>query len=222
WGACMLYRVARPPGGTGPEARHLELIQDKSAPLVKGNHLFCSISGELDDHPSSGVAGRRAPEGHRTMTVSTHLSAAELASTPPGDRAALIDGIHRRMREGLDHLAPEWRDVRFEATASPRTFERFTARHGGLVGGIPRRVGWRSYLDLFSPPPSPPRIHPVGDSVFPGQSTLAVALGGVRLARRLAEGWGFGPGSMGVRPVAGAGSEPAAEWLTAGVGKRFE
>ena len=32
------------------------------------------------------------------------------------------------------------------ATASPRTFERFTGRLGGYVGGIPKQKGWHHYV----------------------------------------------------------------------------
>ena len=86
------------------------------------------------------------------------------------------------MREGLSRLAPEWMaDVRHALTASPRTFARFTQREGGAVGGVPRRAGLHHYRTL-SPKPVQEGLWLVGDSVFPGQSTLATALGGVRTA----------------------------------------
>jgi len=66
-------------------------------------------------------------------------------------------------------------------TASPRTFARFTGRHRGFVGGVPRRAGLDHYLDL-APRPVANGVWLVGDSVFPGQSTLATALGGQRTA----------------------------------------
>ena len=68
--------------------------------------------------------------------------------------------------------------------ASPRTFERFTSRAHGYVGGVPRTPGLHNYDGLF-PSPMLPGLYMVGDSVFPGQSTLAVALGGVRTARHI-------------------------------------
>ncbi|MCB1055146.1 MAG: FAD-dependent oxidoreductase, partial [Acidobacteria bacterium] len=82
-------------------------------------------------------------------------------------------------------LAPEIAGaVVRELTASPRTFERFTGRPEGLVGGVPRRAGFGAYRDLFTGPPMR-GFYLVGDSVFPGQSTLATAVGGARLAQRL-------------------------------------
>jgi len=176
WGACMLYRVARTPeeAATGPA--HLELVLDESRPFLEGNHVFCSISGAGDEG--------RAPAGHRTLTVSTHVPMSTYLAMGEDDQARYVQGIQDRMRQTLAERAPRWERVVHELPASPRTFERFTGRPHGLVGGIPRRAGLLHYL----PPRSRdvlPGLHLVGDSVFPGQSTLATALGGVRLVQRL-------------------------------------
>lgn len=177
WGAAMLYLVARAPEGEPPGPHHLELVQDPAAPFIEGNHLFASISGEADTG--------RAPEGQRTLTVSTHVPLRALAGRAEAEQAHYIAGIQARMREGLERLAPEWMaDVRHVMTASPRTFERFTRREAGAVGGVPRRAGLGNYLEL-GPRPVMDGLWLVGDSVFPGQSTLATALGGVRTASRI-------------------------------------
>jgi phytoene dehydrogenase-like protein len=176
WGACMLYLVVDA-AGLPPEPHHLQVIGDAAAPLVEGNHCFCSVSGARD-------AGR-APAGLRTVTVSTHVPMRPL---PDAERAARVAGVQARMRETLAARVPEWAGrVRHELTASPRTFERFTGRRDGFVGGIPRRRGLRHYWSMLPVAPAP-GLHLVGDSVFPGQSTLATALGGVKLAQRLAGG----------------------------------
>ncbi len=138
WGAVMLYRVVRAPEGALPKACHLELVQREDAPLVEGNHLFVSISGEADEG--------RAPPGYRTITSSTHVPLRRLASRSLEEQARYVSEIQDRMREGLSRLAPEWtQEVRHELPASPRTFERFTRRDGGAVGGVPRRAGWSHY-----------------------------------------------------------------------------
>lgn len=178
WGACMLYRVLRPARPLADHPHHFELIADPGAPLQEGNHLFCSLSGPQD--------GDRAPEGYRTLTVSTHAPLAELRALPEQELIRRIDGIHGRMQEVLEQLAPELgAGVIHQMTASPRTFERFTGRPEGFVGGIPRRAGWESYRDLI-PPRILPGLYLVGDSIFPGQSTLGAAIGGIKTAGRLA------------------------------------
>ncbi|MEM9596325.1 MAG: FAD-dependent oxidoreductase, partial [Acidobacteriota bacterium] len=175
WGACMLYRAVR--AGADDHPHHLELIQDEGAPFEEGNHLFCSSSGPAD--------GDRAPQGLRTLTVSTHVPMATLRGLSKDERGPYVAGIQERMRRGLRRLAPELdAATELERTASPRTFERFTGRPHGYVGGVPRRAGTANYRQLI-PAPVLPGLHLVGDTVFPGQSTLATALGGVKLAARL-------------------------------------
>lgn len=178
WGAAMLYLFVRAPRGAPPSAIHLDLSEDPSAPYDEGNHVFASVSAEGDpvaDDPGAGA-------GFRAMTVSTHVRAAELAGLPDAARALRVRTVQERMRRVIDRLAPEWTEhVARVMTASPRTFERFTSRPGGLVGGVPRRAGLANYRDL-TPYEVRRGLWLVGDSVFPGQSTLAAAIGGTRVA----------------------------------------
>ena len=143
----------------GPQpARHLQLIADSKLPLTHGNHVFCSVSGD-------------------TCTISTHVRIPVQAA-----------GVQARMLQTLQLRAPElWEERESHFTASPRTFERFTGRPEGYVGGIPRRAGLKGYLDVLQP--SLPRgLYLCGDTIFPGQSALAAALGGMLAARRALRG----------------------------------
>lgn len=172
WGACMQYLVVRPDAVPSPAAHHVQVVQDPSAPFVEGNHFFCSVGD--------------ASEGERRVTVSTHVPLRRLYALSPEERGAYVAGIQERVRAGLRAHVPEWADaVSYALTASPRTFERFTGRARGCVGGIPRRRGLGHYLSMF-PPTIAPGLHLVGDTMFPGQSTLAAALGGLRAAERVA------------------------------------
>lgn len=178
WGAVMAYLVLRPPDGAGDDARHLELVDDPEAPLAEGNHLFVSISGAHDPG--------RAPAGMRTATVSTHLPIAALRGQPAEVQAERVAAVQARMRDTLARRAPEWAAGVVRAwPGSPRTFQRFTRRPEGLVGGVPRRVGWTHYLSI-GPTEVERGLWMVGDSVFPGQSTYATAVGGVRVAEAVA------------------------------------
>ncbi|TXD38078.1 FAD-binding protein [Lujinxingia vulgaris] len=177
WGAAMLYlgvdrqRIAR------QEAFHLELVDDPHRPFQEGNHIFCSVSG-ADERD-------RAPEGQRVVTVSTHVDMRRYLGASPEERAAYTQSVQDRMRQTLQLRAPELaRATLFEMTGSPRTFERFTGRPGGYVGGIPRVKGLHHYRDL-GPQQVAKNLYLVGDTAFPGQSTLAVALGGLRTAEHI-------------------------------------
>lgn len=185
WGAAMLY-LSLPPLSLPPDAtrdaplrlepHHLQLIHHPDRPLTEGNHLFCSISGQ--DEP-------RGPAGERSVTISTHVPMSTLTTLEPDAQGAYIAQIQDTMRATLAARAPElWAAKTHELTASPRTFERFTGRHRGYVGGVPRRAGWSAYRHLGAPE-FLPGLYLIGDTVFPGQSTLATAVGGSKLAHRL-------------------------------------
>ena len=168
WGAVMIYAVAREPAGCSPDALHLQLVDDPTAPLLEGNHAFVSVSGRADGF---------APAGLRTVTISTH---ADLGGWPE-QRAERVAAIQERMRALVVRRAPEWSDWTLKLPASPRTFERFVGRAGGWVGGVPSRAGRWPLTGAFHRPVLP-GLWRVGDGVFPGQSILAAAVGGHRVA----------------------------------------
>jgi phytoene dehydrogenase-like protein len=175
WGAVMLYLAIDGGALERQDPHHLELVQDPDAPYVDGNHLFCSVSGAGED-----------PSGHRTVTVSTHTELAPLRAMSQKEQERRIAAIQAKMEQGLRALAPELVAERLATfPASPRTWERFTRRPGGFVGGIPRTVGLHNDQGMI-PGPVLPGLYLVGDTVFPGQSTLATALGGVKLGAWLA------------------------------------
>ena len=181
WGAAMLYLVVRDHLQLPAAPHHYQCVADDAARLQEGAHLFCSLAGR--DEPG------KARDGLRTATVSTHLPLAVLRGLPDDSaRAAYVQGVQDRMRATLRQRLPEIAGaIEVEFPGSPRTFERFTGRPGGSVGGIPRTRGWHNYRGLW-PTTLYPRLWMIGDTTFPGQSTLAAALGGVRVARRLVSG----------------------------------
>ncbi|MDF3065015.1 MAG: hypothetical protein K0R38_616 [Polyangiaceae bacterium] len=186
WGAAMLYAVARAPEESSPEAHHLQLIGSEEQPLREGNHVFVSLSGALELE--------RAPAGLRTLTISTHVPLSKLRDAKT-DAGRYIGAIQRKMRETLEQRAPEWsRGIEQVLPASPRTFARFVGRPTGTVGGLPRRVGLSNYRGA-GPMEALDGLWMVGDSVFPGQSALATAVGGARTAASVLR-------RLGARPAA--------------------
>ena len=145
-------------------------------------------SRSLSPKVTADDENERAPQGQRTVTVSTHVPMDELRGLDDESQGPYIAAIQKRMRETIRARAPELLDhATFEMTASPRTFARFTGRHLGYVGGVPRRAGFEHYRPkALWPRQAAPGLYLVGDSVLLGQSTLAVALGGVRTAAAIA------------------------------------
>ncbi len=180
WGAAMLYLGLDEDRLDRDRAYHLELIGDPDRPFTEGNHIFCSVSGADEEG--------RAPKGQRVATISTHLDPTLAWDEDPHLQKQYVDEVQDRMRQTLRRRAPELAVATvFEMTASPRTFERFTNRRQGFVGGIPRVAGFHNYEQIW-PVEIAPGMYLVGDSVFPGQSTLSVALGGVRVAEAISRG----------------------------------
>lgn len=172
WTAAMLYLTLRPPPGAGRGAHHLDLTCDP-ADLTCGRHVFLSVSAAADAKAGSGL---------RTALLSTHVPIRWWRGLPPVEQPAAHEAILAEMRHTLAHLAPEWASgVVGEFSASARTWQRFTGRPDGKVGGAPRRAGLHNYSQLH-PVEAAPGLWLVGDSVFPGQSALATATGGQRAA----------------------------------------
>lgn len=178
WGAVMLYRVVEHEG----PAHHLDLTAVPGAPLVEGNHVFVSVGG-----PEQGP--------RRSLTASTHVA---LDRVRGPDVAEVVAAAQAKMRTTIAALAPELGAPVLEMTASPRTFQRFTRRREGAVGGAPRRAGWAAWRRL-GPEQVGPGLWLVGDSVFPGQSTYAAALGGHRVAEAITRSGRMPVASEGIR-----------------------
>jgi len=174
WSAFTLYLVMDPSAFTAPVSRHLQ-ITGPEGELGEGNSIFVSFS--LPGEP--GIA----PEGLCAVTVSTH-------SRPEPWFAAFSRGGQEYLKlknayaeRVLDLLASQLSGAR-EAVRSleagtPLTWQRYTGRAGGYVGGYPQT----SLFDVRGPATGFDNMFLVGDSIFPGQSLPGVATG----ARRVVE-----------------------------------
>lgn len=189
WGAFMLYagiddamlrthglRMGRSHEHSGYEAPADEILHHQiiaQEPLGEGNSVFVSISPAHDR--------TRAPDGKRAVTISTHTDMKAwwtLYQNEPERYEAHKAAYTERVLDVVEQVWPGCRAaVDLLLPGTPITFNRFTRRAQGWVGGYPQ-------TSLF--PTWGPRIAPnlwmVGDSIFPGQSVAAVALGGMRVA----------------------------------------
>ena len=177
WGAFTLYLgvdAAKLP----PEAKavgHHQVIVDEKRPLGEGNSVFISLSDPADPD--------RAPAGMRAATLSTHTDIAPWWQLRHcADKAAYHQ---RRQAYAQTLLAAAERALPGLSQAAvlckpgtPVTFQFYTRRPGGMVGGFAQT----SLFNGRGPSTDIPNLWLVGDSVFPGQSTAAVTLGGMRVA----------------------------------------
>jgi phytoene dehydrogenase-like protein len=182
WGAIVAYAVVRD-DASFPEApfnHHSRLEEDP----LDGGEAYMSFSrrGDLE----------RAPEGYRTVTISSHTRLrawqnflyvgrgvrkrlAPGAPVPDPEYVVARDAAGERLIRHLENAYPGV-EIVFREFGTPRTFERYTGRREGSVGGIPMT---RDFT-LFNSLPlrtRHERLWQIGDTSFPGQSVYACTLG---------------------------------------------
>jgi C-3',4' desaturase CrtD len=176
WGALTAYMGI-------PEA----LVEDQSVlhhqivlgePLGEGNSVFLSISPSWDRN--------RAPDGRRALTLSTHTMHEPWWEVFTNDSEAYESRKNAyldRLLTAAEVVLPGVRELASPTlVGTPVTFHRFTGRLQGWVGGFPQ-----THLLRARGPRLGRALWMVGDSIFPGQSVAAVALGGLRVARAVLE-----------------------------------
>ena len=148
---------------------HHQLLQSYEEPLGNGNNMFISVSapGDIDS----------APRGHRAVMISTHCELApwqglrrEDYELKKAEAGAHLLALARRVYPTLGSAAV------VHEIATPHTYERFTGRPQGAVGGvrlsltnsnqyaIPHNVGYDGFWLC-------------GDTTWPGLGTVACVLG---------------------------------------------
>ncbi len=175
WGAFTLYvgleRAALPADVVG----HHQIIVDETRPLGEGNSVFVSLSDPADNN--------RAPEGMVAATLSTHTDInpwwALRNGTDEDAYLAQREDYTNRLLSAAETAIPGLRRAaRLIMPGTPVTFEFYTGRPMGMVGGFAQT----SILNARSPQTALSNLWLVGDSIFPGQSTAGVTLGAMRVA----------------------------------------
>jgi len=171
WGAFMVY-VGLDDRNLQPDfPLHHQVILRR--PFGEGNSIFASLSPSWDHG--------RAPVGHRALTISTHTRLDKWWDLYEHDRVAYETSkgeLAAKMLLTAEFALPGLRDfAEIILSGTPVTFQRYTQRKLGWVGGFPQTSLFRTLGPRVAS-----NIWLVGDSIFPGQSTAAVSLGGLRVA----------------------------------------
>jgi phytoene dehydrogenase-like protein len=150
---------------------HVQII-GASGELAEGNSIFVSFS--FDDEPD------RAPAGLCAVTISTHTRPEQWFKAKEKGSDAYLElkrAFTEHLLDVLSEQFPQARDaVRSITAATPVTWERYTGRFQGLVGGYPQT----SLFKVRGPATLFDNLFLVGDSVFPGQSLPGVVTGARR------------------------------------------
>ena len=184
WGAFVLYLGVDGRAIPAGLPLHHQIVLRR--PLGEGNTLFLSISPDWDES--------RAPSGNRAITLSTHTDLDSWWELFDQDQAA-YKARQAHYTDSLiaaaEQILPGLREAAgLVLPGTPVTFQRFTRRARGWVGGFPQtgllQAGLlQAGLLQAGGPRLGDNLWMVGDSIFPGQSVAATALGGLRVARAI-------------------------------------
>ena len=155
---------------------HLQFLYDYDGPIGENNSLFVSVS-----RPGDG----RAPEGKATIVASsfTDVQAWQKCNDYGALKADYEAGAIAKLNQFFN-LTPE--TIIHVESGTPRTFERYTARHQGMVGGIGQRLSTFGPFGFATRTPIP-KLWLVGDCVHPGEGTAGVSYAALTAVRQIEE-----------------------------------
>lgn len=155
-------------------ADHHQIVANMHGPMGEGETVFISFSPEWD--PS------RAPAGMRAVTISTHTEISQWWDLLENDEKAYFmrkEQYTERIIALVNTYIPGFAaSVELTLPGTPVTYQFYTLRDRGMVGGFPQS----SLFNARGPRTGIPNLRLVGDSIFPGQSTAGVTLGAQRVA----------------------------------------
>jgi C-3',4' desaturase CrtD len=146
---------------------HLQFLYDYEGPIGENNSLFVSVS-----QPQDG----RAPEGKATIIASSFTD-------PHRWQHAKQMGEYESLKKTYSDAAIARLSTYFylnentilhQEAATPQSFERFTGRSLGIVGGIGQRVNTFGPFGFANRTPVK-NLWLVGDSTHPGEGTAGVS-----------------------------------------------
>ena len=154
-----------------------QILLDYDRPMHDGNNVLVSLSPVGD--PGYG------PPGVRVATMSTHTDPRTWSDLDHEAYAARKADYCDRMLGALAKALPGAPAALVHAEfASPRSFARYTRRTLGAVGGPPVSRRNSTFLAVDADVLGP-GLWVVGDSVFPGQGTMATVLSAIRVVERI-------------------------------------
>jgi C-3',4' desaturase CrtD len=176
-GGALVVFLGVPEGEVAGQAfTHHQLLQDYASPLGDGNNMFVSVSAPGDTES--------APPGHRAVMISTHCELADWEGLSPEEYADQKARAGERLLGLARRVYPELgRRATVYEVATPRTYERFTRRPRGAVGGVRQSLS-NSNQRAVPHDIGVPGFWLAGDTTWPGLGTVACVLG----SRLVAEG----------------------------------
>ena len=178
WGAVTAYLAIDRRAVPDESPLFHQILQEYNRPIHDGNNVLVSLSPVED--PGYG------PANVRVATLSTHTEPSVWAGLDGVAYASRKAVYRERLLRALGRALPDAPSALVHAEFStPRSFARYTRRKLGAVGGPPVSRSNSTFLAVDADVLGP-GLWVVGDSVFPGQGTMATVLSAIRVVERIA------------------------------------
>lgn len=172
WGAVSAYQGVS--FKTPPESCYFQ-VHTREIPYSEGHSVFISLS-----HPKDHS---RAKEGTQTLTASVHSHEeswphARKSTEYLNQKKELSKAFQKVFEKTFSEYGVEF--LGKLEIGTPYTFERYTGRYKGRVGGLPHK----RLKTLLTYPSSQTKLegfYRLGDTVFPGQGVVGVISGAQKL-----------------------------------------
>tara|TARA_Y100001968_G_scaffold280167_1_gene276509 strand:+ start:403 stop:1224 length:822 start_codon:yes stop_codon:yes gene_type:complete len=174
-GALVFYGVVRRSDLSADCPGHIQIFDENFG------SLFISISMEDD---------QRAPIGMATLIASIFVDIDQWSNLDSNSYARKKNIYSKQIKTILnkyfDLLETSWNH---QELSTPKSFERWTGRPGGIVGGLGQHpnqfgpFGWSSRTPLKG-------LWLCGDSIYPGEGTAGVSQSAMMVVRQLMESKG--------------------------------
>ncbi len=175
WGAFTLYLGVDESVIPPDSALNHQVLQRYGEPFKDANSCFLSLSesGDL----------RSAPAGKRTLVVSTHTEVSTWYGLSLEDYTRRKQALTEQTLAAIRKVFPDIdRGLEVVLPGTPVTFENYTSRERGMVGGLRTQLT-NSNLLAISSDIGLNDFWLVGDTTFPGQGTMACTLSGINAWR---------------------------------------
>ncbi len=167
WGAFTLY--------FGIPSFTNELYQQVHLNHPEVSNYFISFSLPEDES--------RAPLGWQAVTISTHVNVETWFGVSSHDyrlkKQSIMNIIISDFKERFSI-----QEVKHLTAGTPKTFQDYTLRKNGYVGGLPFLYGMNPF-SILSSETGLEKVFRVGDTIFPGQGLVGVAAGALALDYRI-------------------------------------
>lgn len=155
---------------------HLQFLYDYNGEIGENNSLFVSVSKSNDG---------RYPEGKFTILASSFTNVDQWWTDSKENYEKLKE---KYTKQALLRLGQYFKltseTILHQEVATPRTFEKFTARKKGIVGGVGQRISTFGPFGISTRTPWQ-NLFLVGDSTHPGEGTAGVSYSALMVVKQI-------------------------------------